>query len=52
MVICILLGLNYPNIGVSFYLWHHWLMFVVCTASVTFADGAKQAGLVSYSGSH
>ena len=51
-VFCILLGFYCPDIGFSIYLWCRRLMFIVGTASVTLVDGAKQAGLVSCSGSY
>ena len=44
--LCILLGFDYFDIGISIYFWRHLLMPVVGTAFVTLTNGAKQAGLV------
>ena len=50
-VICILLGFDYFNSGISSYIWRCLLTLIVSTTSIILVDSAKQTGLVGCSGS-
>ena len=44
------MGFDYFDINISIYLWRCLLTLVVGTAFLILKDGAKQAGLVDFSG--